>query len=392
VSGTPEKLRVLVLFESTIISGPAKNLLEFASLARQQAPRIEVEVAVFWRPNDSPVFVDSAGKTGILVHRIPEKARFDFSVIPSLRDLIRTRQPDIIQSHAVKGHFLVRYSGLHKLLPWVAFNHGYTATDLRTRAYNTLDLWSLRAPRSLVLVNQIFADRLIRQGIPRERVHVIHNAIRADWAQQARQPENAGPLRAMLGIPPDRKIILTAGRLSREKDYGTLIQALALARDRYSLQPHLIIAGEGPERAHLQAEIARLNLAQQITMTGWIPSAEPYYGLADIVAISSLTEGSPNVLLEAIGAGAAVVATRVGGIPEIVTDQDSALLVPPRDPAAIAGALAKVLSSDQLAARLGAKARLVALQSYSPEVRARRIKNVYLKTLGHRELDEPASR
>jgi hypothetical protein len=109
-------LRVLALMESTKVTGPAKNLLQFAQLARQGVSglKVELDVAVFWRPDDSTMFLDAATAAGVTVHSIPEKSRFDRSVIPALADLLGRLRPDILQSHAVKSHFLVRYSGLDR--------------------------------------------------------------------------------------------------------------------------------------------------------------------------------------------------------------------------------------------------------------------------------------
>jgi glycosyltransferase involved in cell wall biosynthesis len=372
-------LRVLALMETTRVTGPAKNLLQFAQLARQGvegAPRVEVELAVFWRPGDSPVFVDAASAAGVTVHRIPEKGRFDRSVIPALAGLLRRLEPGILQSHAVKSHFLVRYGGLHRSYPWVAFQHGYTSTDLRNTVYNQLDRWSLRAAQRVVVVNGQFRDRLVRQWVPRERVAVIHNAIDPQWAAAARQPEAAAALRAKLGIGADEKVLLIAARLSREKDHATLLRALAELRGKRQLSPRLIVLGDGPERPHIDAATGSLGLTGQVILPGWVPS-EPFYGIADVAVLSSVVEGSPNAVLEAIGAGVPVVATAVGGIPEIVTHGESALLVPPGDAARMAEALHAVLTSPELSHRLAARGREIAAARHSPEARVRAICEVY---------------
>jgi len=374
-----ESIRVLALVETTKVSGPAKNLLQFAQLARlgvEDAPRVDMEVAVFWRPRDSSEFVDAAAAAGVTVHRIPEKGRFDRSVMPALADLLRRVQPDILQSHAVKSHFLVRYTGLHRRYPWVAFQHGYTSTDLRTTVYNQLDRWSLRAARRLVVVNGQFRDRLVRQWIPSERIAVIHNAIDPQWAAAARQPEAAAALRAKLGIGADEKVLLIAARLSKEKDHATLLRALADLRGKHHQTPRLIVLGDGPERPHIDAAIRGLGLAGQVILPGWVPS-EPYYGIADVAVLSSAIEGSPNAILEAIGAGVPVVATAVGGIPEIVADGESALLVPAGDAARMADAVDSVLRSPELSERLAARGREIAVQRHSPEARVRAICEVY---------------
>jgi glycosyltransferase involved in cell wall biosynthesis len=376
-------LRVLALLESANVTGPAKNLLQFAQLARRgvSGARVEVELAVFRRPDATYTPVDAAaGAAGINIHRISEMGRFDRSVIPALADLLRRVQPDILQSHEVKSHFLVRYAGLLRLCPWVAFHHGYTTTDLRNRVYNQFDRWSLRAARRLVVVNGQFRDQLVRQWIPRQRIAVIHNAIDPLWAVAARQPEAAAALRAKLGIGADEKVLLIAARLSKEKDHATLLRALAHLRDRRHRKPRLIVLGDGPERVHIDAAVRGLDLAGQVVLPGWEPS-EPFYGIADVAVLSSLSEGSPNAILEAIGAGVPVVATAVGGIPEIVADGESALLVPAGDAARLAEAIEQMLSSPELSQRLAARGREIARTRHSPLARVQAICDVYRSAL-----------
>ena len=120
-------------------------------------------------------------------------------------------------------------------------------------------------------------------------------------------------------------MILIVGRLSREKDHLSLLRALsqlAVVRGGEGAAiAHLLIVGEGPERARIEAAIRHLGLSEMVTLTGQVPSAEPYYGIADLAVLSSLSEGSPNALLEAMAARVPVVATAVGGIPEIVCDR-----------------------------------------------------------------------
>jgi glycosyltransferase involved in cell wall biosynthesis len=164
------------------------------------------------------------------------------------------------------------------------------------------------------------------------------------------------------------------GRLSREKDHLTLLRAVERIRN---LNPHLLIVGEGPERARIEQEIGRLGLSEQVTLTGHQPSAEPYYGIANLAVLSSLSEGSPNALLEAMAAGVPVVATSVGGIPEIVKHGESALLVPPGDRDAMAAAMTKLLTEASLARQVTDRARMLILVKHSPQARAQRLAQIY---------------
>ena len=363
-------MRLLAILEASSITGPAKNLLEFAACAKE----VELTVVSFVRGGGSNLFLDTARRAGIPVEVIPERGPFDRSVLRALRAIVERARPDMIQTHAVKAHFLARMAGLPAMAPWIAFHHGYTWPALRVRAYNQLDRWSLPAARKVVTVSLPFRDQLAGRGVPVDRIEIVHNSIRSDWGVGAR--ERAAELRASLRIAPDRKVILIVGRLSREKDHRTLLRAVA--RLPGIADPHLVMVGEGPERPRIEREIARLRLGDRVTLTGHLQSAEPYYGIADVAVLSSLSEGSPNALLEAMAAGVPVVATAVGGIPEIVTDGESALLVGVGEVDTMADAIARLLGKDRaLALRLLERSQALIRERHTPEARACRLLEIY---------------
>jgi glycosyltransferase involved in cell wall biosynthesis len=363
-------LRLLAIIEAGTVTGPAKNLLQFAEIARSLSDPVEVTVATFHRPGDPEIFSAAAARAGVTVHRIEERGRFDRSVVAALRDLNRNLSPDLVQSHAVKSHLLARMAGLQ---PWIAFHHGYTWPDMRARIYNQADRWSLRKASAVLTVSQPFAEELKRMGVNPLRSHVIHNAIDPEWGRGSANREKAAQLRTSLGISDRKKVILIVGRLSREKDHLTLLDAV---RDLPEAT-HLVIVGEGPERARIEQHVRSSGRQDSVTLVGQVPSAEPYYAMADVAVLSSLSEGSPNALLEAMAAGIPVVATAVGGIPEIVTNEESALLVPPANRQAMTAAIARVLDSEDLAARLVSRARELVEAHHSPEERARSICRIY---------------
>lgn len=367
-------LHLLAIIEASSITGPARNLLEFARLAK--AAGVDTSLATFQRGSGANLFVRTAREMGIQVEVIPERGQFDPKAIRALAGLVDRLQPDVLQTHAVKSHFLSRVAGLPRRAPWVAFHHGYTWPAWRTRAYNQLDRWSLRAASRVITVSAPFRSELISRGVSPERIEIIHNAIRPDWGSRGRMPAAAAALRRDLGIPDGRKVVLIVGRLSREKDHLTLLKAVAMLRPAIPL--HLVIVGEGPNRSAIRVESARLGLTQNVTLTGHQPSAEPYYGIADVAVLSSLSEGSPNALLEAMAAGVPAVSTAVGGVPEIVRDGESALLVPPSDVAAMRAAIARILTGEPgLAPRLVESSLMLIHERHSPEIRMQRLVEVY---------------
>ncbi len=373
-------IRVLAIIEAATVTGPAKNLLQFGALARSHEydPAVDLSIAVFRRGNEPSIFEDAVAAARLPLYRIPERGRFDRAVLSRLAALARELRPDIIQTHAVKAHFLIRQAGLDRVAPWIAFHHGYTCPTLTMRIYNQFDRWSLRAARRIVTVSVPFRDELIRRGAPAARIEIVHNAIHAGG--QAPDAAETAALRARLGIPEKRPVVLIVGRLSREKDHRALLEAVH--RLRGELDPHLLIVGDGPERGRIEAQIRALGMDGAVTFTGQTPSAEPYYALAGVAVLSSISEGSPNALLEAMAFRAPIVATNVGGIPEIVEHGKSALLVPPSDAQQLADAIRRILRQPEEARRLSCRAYELAATRHTPEARVRRLIGIYREVIG----------
>ena len=389
-------IKLLALMEATTVTGPAKNLLEFCRLARSPKvheaglPRVDVSIVSFHRldahANDngqgnrnkdsSPnLFVAKAREQGIEVDVITERFRFDPSAIGELRRVVAQRHPDIIQTHMVKSHFLIKLAGLARKYPWIAYHHGYTTTDLKMQAYNQLNRWSLPSATRVITVCDAFAKQLSRTGVRPDRIVVCHNSVAAP---RRVTNEEQQVLKGKLGIAADERVVLAVGRLSREKGHRNLIDAVAvLNRMESALKFRLVIVGEGPERESLERASREQGLSAQVLFIDHVEDVAPYYAIADALALPSHSEGSPNVLLEAMAAGVPVVATNVGGVPEIAIGDESALLVPPYDPQHFANALHRVLIDADLAQTLRANATARVASRFSPESYAQSLIRIY---------------
>lgn len=379
VSGPLQTIRVLDFLEATYPTGPAKNLIEFACRAAQPnrtGLRANIAIATFHRGKGLPSndFTVACNRAGLKVHVVRERFIYDPATILSVRNLVGACQPDIVQTHGVKSHFLLLLTRAYRRSHWIAFHHGYTWSDTKVRLYNQLDRLSLPESSKVVTVCQAFASGLTRIGVPRERIAIQHNSVNLFLPASA---EVVARLRQSLRIPPDAKMLLNVGRLSREKGQAELIEALAILRRQHSdRELRLVMVGDGPERKRLERMASAMGLSDWVTFTSYQSDVSPYYSGADLVVLSSQTEGSPNVLLEAMAAGLPIVATRVGGIPEIVSDAKAALLVQARNPAALAQGIARVLDDQGLRAALSTAAKNTAA-AYSPEAYCESLLELY---------------
>lgn len=390
----PSSLRILSLVEATTINAVAKNVLEFHRSANELSQSsadfstIVGVVVTFERsrePSAAPnEFVTAARELGLAEEIIPESRRFDLNVLPKLKKVISTHSPDIVVTHSVKSHFLLWRSHLSRQFPWVAFHHGYTSTDRKMRVYNRLDRWSLPSADRLVTVCHAFArDLSSRTGVAFDDISVLHNSIRP----QAPPPETeVRALRSRFGLASDERLVLAVGRLSKEKAHADLIAAFArLRKSNPEIKTKLIIVGDGPERRRLEAAADSFGCKESIVFAGQVSDVWPFYSAAEVFALPSHSEGSPNVLLEAMAAGIPIVATEVGGVPEMVESEQSALLVPPNDPPALAAAIARVLTDRNLTQRLTANASSLVETRYTPENYVRSLIEIYREVVTCRQ-------
>jgi glycosyltransferase involved in cell wall biosynthesis len=203
------------------------------------------------------------------------------------------------------------------------------------RTYRSLD--------AVVAVSRLLATRLRAAGIASDRVHCVRNA----WATDQTLLDRA-EARVQLGLPAEGQVIGWVGRLSREKGADVILEAFSLMSDGAA---RLAVVGGGPEEAALKAQAERLGVADRVNWVGVVPEVGRLYAAFDWFALSSRTEGTPIALFEAMAAGTPVVATSVGGVPDVISSEEG-LLVPAEDPAALARALDVVLAD-----RMGASAR-----------------------------------
>jgi glycosyltransferase involved in cell wall biosynthesis len=380
-------IRVLALMEASSVTGPAKNLIQFSRWTRTEDAfsrglKIEISVATICRwPDDKGdnEFVRALQSENIPVHVIRERYRFDRAVVPQIAALVQELDPQIVQTHMVKSHFLFKWTGLYRSRTWLAFQHGYTATDLKGRLYNRLDRWSLRSARRVISVCEAFVPRLLAYGVKREQVRILHNSTPA--AAVVSDDEKAR-LRITLGLAPGEKAIVAIGRLSKEKGHADLLNALDRLR---RLDPEAswkaVLVGNGPELPALRKLSASLGLERRIVFAGFHSNLAPFYAIADIMALPSWSEGSPNVLLEAMAAGVPVAATRAGGVPEIVSDGETALLVPVRDAQGLGNALHRLVGDSSLRERLSAAALNRVRQEFSPQRYMHSLAGIYTEVL-----------
>jgi glycosyltransferase involved in cell wall biosynthesis len=285
-----------------------------------------------------------------------------------LRRMFAELAPDVLHSHGYHTDVIAGDVARRAKIPTVSTAHGYTRGPWLNRVYEYLDRRALRSFDAVAAVSRRLADELVRSGVPAERVHVIPNA----WSPVA-IPLDRESARRELGLDPRQFVVGWVGRMTREKGLDVLVDTMAMLKDIPAIA---CAVGAGPEREREEARANALGIGSRIHWTGLVREAERFFPAFDALVLSSRTEGVPMVVLEAMARGVPLVATKVGGVPDVASNHE-ALLVPPEQPAAIATAVRSVYGDRPAAVERAASARARIERDFAEADWLRRYDDVY---------------
>lgn len=293
---------------------------------------------------------------GIAVREVPVRARAYLEERRRVAALCRDLAPTVVHTHGYRADVLAGSAARGLQLPVVSTVHGFTGGGFKNRLYERLQRRALRRADAVVAVSRPLVENLAASGVDRTRIRLIPNG----WAGPP-DPLTREVARQRLGLAPQDLVLGWVGRLSGEKGADVLLSALP------HLGGHPVIAsllGDGRERAALEAQAAALGIGGLLRWHGTVPDAGRLMAAFDVFVLSSRTEGTPIALFEAMAARVPIVATAVGGVPDVVTARE-ALLVPSEDPMALADAIGAVLADPKHAAERAAAAAERLRQVYS---------------------------
>lgn len=257
------------------------------------------------------------------------------SGLGAVKRYLRSEGVTILHSHGYKADI---YNSLLRRMRVgrISTVHGWSKQDLgiKGRAYRWLDLSALRAMDKVIAVSQAVESDLCDQGIRANRTVVIPNGLPVRETDR----ESRDEVRAKLGLPHDALSIGCVGRLAKVKGHAYLIEAIDRLKDDFPTI-RLFIAGDGPLLPDLRTMIESKGLADRVKLLGFRDDIRALLASFDIFVLPSLSEGLPIALLEAMSLGVPVVASRVGGIPEVIVDDSQGVLVSPGNPSALANAI-----------------------------------------------------
>ena len=372
------RTHILHLIESDGVYGAEHVVLALADQASRD-PRLDVTIACLVKSQVAPnPLHEEATRRGIpAIKVLVGKATAPIDLIRLVGRLRRLR-PDVVHAHGYKAATAAWLTRTATRIPILATCHLWYSEPHNNWTYRWLTRLELQLYRSfptVVAVSRPIRDHLIEQGVAEDAVRVIQNGIRLPPADTD-QPRRVQALAEKLRPHASTFILLNVGRLAEQKAQASLVEAVRRLR---SSHPHLsaLILGEGPLRDALNRQIAAAGLGNHVHLVGFDDRVADYLVLADAFVLPSLDEGLPIALLEALGAGLPVVATRVGAIPDVITDGVNGLLVAVGDADGLSRSIARLLEDPGLGQRLGEQGRQTVLQGFTAEAMHRQYLEVY---------------
>lgn len=380
--GLSRPLKVVNVVTHFGVGGAQETIVQAAELL--DPDRVQLSVLAGSVPDPDAELVRRTAAAGVTIDFLASLGRPIRPVNDgrALRELTRrwaASPPDIIHTHSSKAGVVGRVAAVRAKVPSIVHTvHGWSAHPGMPIGLSYPVTWIERclAGRTdrLILVSQADRDWAARRRIGREDTYrVVRSGV--PLARFARQPGRRQSARASLGLAPGAPVVGSVMRLCPQKDPTCLLQAFATALHTVP-DAHLVIVGDGPSEAEVRRQISRLGLVGSVCLAGNRSEVPELLAAFDAFALSSAWEGLPRVAIEAVAAGVPIVATRVGGLSEVVEDGLTGLLVAPHDPTSLGEAMVALLTDRGRAARM-AEAGLGAIASFDAALMARDLTSVY---------------
>lgn len=363
-----KKIRILSFQSGDILGGTELN--NYRIISRMDRERFEVDVCFL--DNEGPL-TPLYRALGFRVYHLLAGCKLQLSSCLRLTRILRRTHYDILHIFGLRANLIGRVVG--RLFGVRRIITGQRSVDAWRSGWHAL-ADHLTSPLVSVYISNSYAGAetlRTRERISREKVIVIHNGI--DWSRFA-LPRLPGPVRHLLGVPPEVPVIVSVGELRDAKGHSYLLEAVSKLRS-VGKEFRMWLVGDGVLRETIERQIRQFGLESIVTILGSRKEIPEILRESDIYCLASLWEGLPTSIMEAMSSALPVVATAVGGVPELVRDGETGLLVPSRDPKALAEALAKLLDSPRMRVAFGEAGQSVIKRHFAIADKIRDLEKVY---------------
>lgn len=361
------RLSILHIAAPGVVGGLETVVQNLAIGHHRLGHKVRVVPVVDFGEGNHP-FLDPLVSANVEVHQIRLPPRAYVRERQVVGELYRRFRPDVVHTHGCRSDVLDAGLARRLGLPTITTVHGSSQLGGITILYEWLQRIVLRRFDAVVAVSRAIAESVRNNGVPEDRLHIVPNVGTLSATGLARSAA-----RDALGLPLDGFHVGWVGRLIRAKGADVFLRALGRLVD---LPLTVSIVGDGTERCKLEAQAVSLGLNGCIKFHGTVQEAARLFSAFDLFVLSSRTEGAPNVLLEAMAAGVPIVATRVGGVPDLISDTEGSL-VPSEDPDALAAAIRTAFNDPDSTQRQASAARRRILTDFDVQTWLGRYEEIY---------------
>jgi len=340
------KMKIAHLIATNFYGGPERQIVNHARYLGRRGGT--PHIVTFEENGQSSDLLWRAEESGIATHMLRSQGAFNPCVIMELAKFLRKEEIGILCTHGYKSDVVGRLASWLVGIPDIAVSRGWTGESFKISLYEWLDRLFLRVADHVVAVSAGQRRKVLNSGIAEDKVSVIRNSIEL----ANRTVSNTGSFRREMGIPQDAVLIASAGRLSPEKNYEGLIEAAKVVSGHMP-EVYFVVCGDGFLRLRLELAVKMNGMEKRFNFTGFRSDLDDILAEVDIFVLPSWTEGLPNVVLEAFACKKPVVATAVGGTPEVVDHGVNGLLTEPGDNVGLAEALMQLASNPELRRSMG---------------------------------------
>jgi glycosyltransferase involved in cell wall biosynthesis len=369
------KKKVMHLIATNFYGGPEKQIIEHLKrLNEDRYTALLVSYIDAGAPNE---ILQKAEQSGIKSYGIPMANAIDIRALFKLIKIIRKEDIDLLCVHGYKSTIMGWYVGKMFKLPVLAFSRGYTTEDRKVAFYEWLDRKFLGRIDGVISVSKGQQQKLHSLGVYAKREWVVHNAVEIpDDSTFKHNQLLRQDIYSRLGITAHHKMVVTAGRLSQEKGHRYLIDAIAKLGNKIN-GISFVFCGAGPEETSLKDQARKLGVNDRCYFVGFRRDISEIFRVMDLFVLPSLTEGLPNVILEAFAYHKPVISTSVGGVPELVKHDINGILLNACDVTALSNAMEKCLQSDKLLHDMGEAGFRTVSKDFTFTLQTGRLESIY---------------
>ncbi len=380
VTITP-KIKILHLLSSRGLYGAERVLI---NLMEHYDTKIFTTYMVLLQDSKAPAndLIETATERGVHSISIPCGKWIDINAFKLVCEIIKNEGIDIVHCNEMKSRLYGLFMSLIFHIPVITTHHNWIRNKLSTTIFEYFDAVYIRFIDRIIPVSTSVKNDLRKVAVPEKRMSVILNGINV--REFVKNKQKAANLRNRLNIGDSEYVVGSVGRLSVEKGHRYFLKAAHKVLTKMQ-NVRFVIVGEGELTDELMEFARKLGIEENIIFAGYQNDVTQFYSMMDICVLPSLIEGTPMALMEAMATGVPMIASAVGGVPDIINNKENGILVEPRNHNAISNAILLLLQDRVTCDKISKNARMTILERYSSDRMTRQYENEYRKLLNRKE-------